>query len=262
MATSPDCASFEVEMPELDVSTPSMIYKVKGEPPRAYKSRGTRRECELQRAAGVDCAFPCVEGCCSRPTQTGDGRIIDHGFLMDLATPLTPQMLSVSQRRDIMHEMVCVVERLHANRTVHGDIKLNNMLLDDQGKLRLCDFDEGLYLHEYKDEYGDDHVWDGNTTWHFESSNRLLRAKELGFDPPPLTLEDDLYDLGLSIWQLYTGRIPHEDIAGDGLGLKDRQRIGETVDVAEWMIQRVVRLSQGFFFKRELDLAHVVCWPQ
>jgi len=46
-------------------------------------------------------------------------------------------------------------------------------------------------------------------------------------------IEDDLYSLGLSIWQLYTGRTPHEDMVCDDLGLKERQRNGQTVNVAE-----------------------------
>ena len=39
--------------------------------------------------------------------------------------------------------------------------------------------------------------------------------------------------LGLSIWQLYTWRIPHEGIAGCGMELKDRRTIGGTLDMAE-----------------------------
>jgi hypothetical protein len=68
----------------------------------------------------------------------------------------------------------------------------------------------------------DEHIWDGNSTWHFESPNRLLRGEQFGRDPPPPTIEDDLYGLGLCIWQLYTTKIPHEDIAGDDLELKER----------------------------------------
>jgi hypothetical protein len=54
----------------------------------------------------------------------------------------------------------------------------------------------------------------------------------MGMDPPPPTVEDDLYGLGLSIWHLYTGQMPKGDLAGDDEGLKERQQRGETVDVA------------------------------
>ena len=155
------------------------------------------------------------------------GNLFFYGFMMDLATPLSaPGTVPASQRRGIMHQMICIVERLHTKGIIHGDVKLENMLLDNQGLVRLCDFGEGRYIDE------DERIWDGATTLHFESPNRLQRAQQSGRDPPPPTVEDDMYGLGLSIWQLYTGEIPHGDIAGDDLELKERQRKGETVDVA------------------------------
>jgi hypothetical protein len=66
----------------------------------------------------------------------------------------------------------------------------------------------------------------------FESPNRLQRAEQSRRDPPPPIVEDDLYGLGLSIWQLHTGEIPHREVAGDDLELKERQRERRTVDVA------------------------------
>ncbi len=127
-----------------------------------------------------------------------------------------------------MHQMIRLVQRLHAKRIVHGgDLKLENMLLDNQGQLRLCDFAEGRYVDE------DERVWEGSSTWHYKSPYRLLRAERMGRDPAPPTIEDGLYGLGLSIWHLYTGKMPHVDMAGDDVGLKERQRKGETVDVTK-----------------------------
>jgi serine/threonine protein kinase len=126
-----------------------------------------------------------------------------------------------------MRQIIHTVQRIHVKRIIHGDVKLENMLLNSQGRLRLCDFGEARCEDE------EEHLWEGNSTWHFESPNRLRRGERMGWDPAPPTGEDDLYGLGLSIWQLYTGKVPHGDIAGDDLGLKERQRYGETVDVAE-----------------------------
>jgi serine/threonine protein kinase len=98
--------------------------------------------------------------------------------------------------------MVDAVQRLHAKRIIHGDLKLENMLLDNQSKFRLGDFGEARYADE------DEHIWDGSSTLHFESPNRLLREKRFGRSPPPPVMEDDfrLYGLGLSIRQLYTSK--------------------------------------------------------
>jgi len=219
-----DIAAIQVEMPELSVSINSMLYRIKEQPSIVYKFKGEFREYQLHRAAR-ECAIPLRGRVLGKP-KIGNGEIFFYGFLMDLATPI-PTNLPPSQRSNIMHQMIHAVERLHSKRIVHGDMKLENMLLDNQGKLRLCDFAEGRYVDE------DEHIWDGNSTLHFESPNRLLRAQQFGRDPPPPIIEDDLYGLGLSIWQLYTGKTPHEDLAGDDLDLKEKQQNGETVNVAE-----------------------------
>jgi serine/threonine protein kinase len=120
------------------------------------------------------------------------------------------------------------------------------MLLDNQGKLRLCDFGEARYADE------DEHIWDGSSTLHFESPNRLLRGQQFRGSPPPPVIEDDLYGLGLSIWQLYTGGIPHEDIAGDDLDLMRDNGIEKPSTWLRYMIRRLVILLQAFFVKEEL----------
>ncbi|KAL2199412.1 NACHT domain-containing protein [Corynascus similis CBS 632.67] len=100
--------------------------------------------------------------------SASDGEIIYMGFLMDVAAPIIvpsgqAPVLPPSRRRDLMHQMIWLVQRLHAKRIVHGDLKLENMLLDDQGNLRLCDFAEGRYVDE------DERVWEGMSTWHYGS---------------------------------------------------------------------------------------------
>lgn len=136
--------------------------------------------------------------------------------------------------------MIRRVQRLHAKDIVHGSLKLENMLLDSQGSLRLCDFAAGRYMDE------DERVREGCSTWHYESPNRLLRGERLGMDPPPPAIEDDLYGLGLRIWHLYTGKMPHEDMAGDDVGLKERQQKGETVDIAKVDDPEAREIIRGF----------------
>ncbi|KAL2201122.1 kinase-like domain-containing protein [Corynascus similis CBS 632.67] len=202
-----------------------MIYRLKGQPSKIFKLHGEFREYQLQKAAG-DCAIPVHGKVISKP-KIGNGKLHFYGFIMDLATPIsTPGTVPPSQRRTIMHQMIRIVERLHSKRIIHGDVKLENMLLDYHGQVRLCDLGEGRYIDE------DERLWNGSSTKHFESPNRLQRARQTGRDPPPPTIEDDMYGLGLSIWQLHTGGIPHGDIAGDTLELEGRQEKRQTVNVA------------------------------
>ncbi|KAH6621466.1 kinase-like domain-containing protein [Chaetomium sp. MPI-SDFR-AT-0129] len=219
-----ESSTLDLETPMLAASMSGMIYRIKGQPSKIFKFRGDFREYQFQKAAG-DCAIP-VHGKVLQKTKCD--KIFFHGFIMDLATPMaTPGAVPPSQRRTVMHQMIGIVEQLHSKGIIHGDVKLDNMLLDHDGQVRLCDFGEARYIHE------DERLWEGRTTWAFESPNRWQRAQETGREPPPPDIEDDMYGLGLSIWQLYTGEFPFGEIACDTTELEEMQKKRETVNVAE-----------------------------
>lgn len=71
--------------------------------------------------------------------------------------------------------------------------------------------------------------WRGPSTTNYISPYRTRNWPD-GADPPP-TFEDDLYSLGLSLWELYTSRTPFEGWYKDDIMCTLQQ--GETVDVDE-----------------------------
>lgn len=72
--------------------------------------------------------------------------------------------------------------------------------------------------------------WSGNHA--LRLTKRQRKEDGLDYYPAP-TIDDDLYGLGVSIWELYTGKIPHGDDAEDDVALKDILLRGETVDLME-----------------------------
>lgn len=205
-----------------------------------YKMGGEQRGYDLHKAAG-DCAITTHGRVLSKVPP--DETICFHGFFMDIAIPISHATTTPTQRKHIIREMIDAIDSLHNKYIIHGDVKLENMLLDAEGHLRLCDFEEGCY------EDDDEDLWEGNVTWHYVSPNRRRREEELGRDAPPRK-EDDLYGLGLSIWSLYTGQVPFEEIAQDDLALREILLRGETVDLGlidDTEIRDIVRgyLRQG-----------------
>jgi hypothetical protein len=104
--------AIEAETSELSVTANSMLYKIKGHPSKVYRFGGEFREYQLQEAAG-DCAILVCGKVLGKPAIE-NGEIFFYGFMMDLANPIISTTLSPSQRRNIMHQMVDAVQRLHS----------------------------------------------------------------------------------------------------------------------------------------------------
>ncbi|ERF69419.1 hypothetical protein EPUS_05964 [Endocarpon pusillum Z07020] len=122
---------------------------------------------------------------------------------MDLALPFDYTVISAQQRDGLAREMINLTQKLHNTQCViHGDIKPENMLIRRSDfRLIFCDFAESRIRDE------DPNRWQGATTINYLAPNR---------DPNKApTFVDDLYALGLSIWQLYSGRKPFANLEPD-----------------------------------------------
>jgi serine/threonine protein kinase len=205
--------------PELfAVTANSQLSKVSGSR-KVYKSGGTKHEFVMMSAAG-ECSVKAHGLSLVRNTL---GQVMVMGYVMDLETPLEPKNVEPGQRKFLMDQMISVVLALHRKEIIHGDIKPANMLLCSDGKLRLCDFAEARRVDEALDS------WEGTTTINYMSPLRCRNGTEGPGTPP--TIEDDLYGLGLSIWELFAGKIPFEDDDMDDI--INNVKTGQTVDVNE-----------------------------
>lgn len=219
----PDVSTYDllaaIEPQPFAVSSNSMIYRFRA-CRKAYKSRGSQREYDMMIASG-DYSIKLHGRAFFHDVQ---GRTFISGFIMDLETPLEPKAVSdESQRHVLMNGMIAVVLALYGKGIIHGDLKPPHMLLCSNGKIRLYDFAEARKVDEDLNE------WEGMMTVNYMSPYRCRDWSDRP-DPPP-TIEDDLYGLGLNIWELHTGKIPFEDVYMDDI--LDTVKTGKTVDVDE-----------------------------
>ena len=113
--------------------------------------------------------------------------------------------VSVSQTQweafiaSIAYQVLTGLEYLHSERVIHRDIKPGNILLNEQGAVKLCDFGiSSLYGEE-------DHSLQTTVvgTSRFMSPERL-RAKPYG-------RASDIWSFGLVVLELWKGEIPFQD---------------------------------------------------
>ena len=163
-----------------------------------FKLHGSQREIDMMLIARECSVRPCERVVFLHP----DGTRFVQGFTMVRETPLDAFVSEPARHPALMNGMVSCVLALHARGIAHGDIKLANMLLCSDGKVRLCDFAEARPLNE------DLAAWEeGTVTVNYTSPHRCQARVGYSPDSPPV-VEDDLYALGLSIWELYTGKVP------------------------------------------------------
>lgn len=171
-----------------------------------FKLGGTKYEMNMIHLAG-ECSVPVV----GQVVQNGK----QVGFLMNKEKSLDASQLP---KRPIMEMMRGVVEELHGKGIIHGDIKLPNILLCSDGKIRLCDF-AGAFLKKHS----------GNAspvyTIPYLSPYRALHLKG------PYTVEDDLFALGVSLWELFTGKTPFQGMKVGAIRRLIQE--GHVVDLSE-----------------------------
>ena len=165
---------------------------------------------------------------------TPQGRVLKDGdlvgILMDLGEPIDVSALDLPFKRELANQIVNLITELHKKGLLHGDVKLANVLRAPDGSVRLCDF-EGAEKEPCVDP-------PSSLTLNWTSPARLRNPDV------PLCRADDLYALGLTIWEVFTGRIPFEGLEeGD---VECKIMANETVDLSEIPDISIRVMIEGF----------------
>ena len=142
---------------------------------------------------------------------------LDRWIHPDIESQNRNGTLSLSQRLDIAVDLVDAIDYLHNGcqpSIIHCDLKPSNILLTGDMRARIGDFGIARILNEGGSEASANSL----------SSIRIRGsigyvAPEYG-EGPSVSTYGDVYSLGITLIEMFTGRCPTDDMFRDGLTLQ------------------------------------------
>ncbi|CAF1311409.1 unnamed protein product [Rotaria sp. Silwood1] len=101
-------------------------------------------------------------------------------------------------------KIVSALRILHTERIIHRDIKPDNMLINKNGIVKLCDFGVSVDLNE-------------NPDFFFDGGTESYRPPRPQF---PSSIQDDMWALGISLLEIINGQHPFYNVDPNALPFK------------------------------------------
>lgn len=111
--------------------------------------------------------------------------------------------LDETEKLKIFQEVCHTVSFAHQNLIVHRDLKPNNIFVTKNGKVKLLDFGIAKLLDAEGFNFTENKTFDGNALTLEYASPEQINGENI-------TVASDVYSLGVILYELLTGKRPHD----------------------------------------------------
>jgi serine/threonine protein kinase/tetratricopeptide (TPR) repeat protein len=179
--------------------------------------------------------------------------VMDYIEGLPIDTYCSQHRLGVNARLELFRQLCNAVQYVHRHLMVHGDIKAGNVLVTDQGTVKLLDFGIARLLNPSPNWQ---HVADTRLTGFLALTPEYASPEQI--QGKPITTSSDVYSLGVLLYRLLTGVLPFR--SRDGLSFDLAKQICEspptTPNVAAELNENGE--TRGFWRRLQGDLDNIL----
>ena len=119
----------------------------------------------------------------------------------ELSTAVKIKDISHVEKIDIIIQVLKALNYAHKNNVIHRDIKPDNILIDQDGNVKILDFGIAQFYEDHKN--ADDRTCTGTImgTYNYMSPEQRQSSENV-------TAQSDLYSVGVVMYGLFTGKLP------------------------------------------------------
>lgn len=112
--------------------------------------------------------------------------------------------LPVRDRLDVLAQVCDAIQHAHTKGVVHRDLKPGNILVNDEGRAKVLDFGVARVT-------GGDHAATMRTDMgQLIGTLAYMSPEQVAGDPSAIDPRSDVYALGVILYELLSGRLPHD----------------------------------------------------
>jgi len=137
-------------------------------------------------------------------------RLVTRRYPTDLLKYTESGTLTVCDKFQLAYQLTSALSYIHSIGLLHRDLKSENVFIDENGNVRVADFGLTQFVPDVVKDKG-------------SPAGTLLFMSPEQLTGQPFSQMTEVYTLGMMLWELFTGRMPFDDV-GSVEELIERQK--------------------------------------